>query len=35
VAAELDGVAQSVAQGKALVRLAGDRDAHLIFVTLG
>jgi cyclic beta-1,2-glucan synthetase len=35
VAAELDGVAQPVAQGKALVRLSEDHDAHLILVTLG
>jgi cyclic beta-1,2-glucan synthetase len=35
VSAELDGVAQPVAQGKALVRLSEDHDAHLILVTLG
>jgi cyclic beta-1,2-glucan synthetase len=35
VAAELDGVAQPVAQGKARVRLSEDHDTHLILVTLG
>jgi cyclic beta-1,2-glucan synthetase len=35
LAAELDGVAQPVVQGKALVRLSEDHDAHLILVTLG
>ena len=35
VVAELDSVAQPVAQGKALVRLREDRDAHVIVVILG
>jgi hypothetical protein len=33
--AELDGVAQPVAQGKALMRLCEDREVHQILVTLG
>ena len=35
VSAELDGVAQPLAQGEAQVRLSEDHDPHLIFVTLG
>jgi hypothetical protein len=35
VVAELDGVAQPVAQGRAQVRLSEDHDAHVILVTLG
>jgi cyclic beta-1,2-glucan synthetase len=35
VLAELDGVAQPVAQGKALMRLCGDNGVHQILVTLG